>query len=182
MDFDNDTDNRYSVKRKLVDLEFVAIDKYALGDGETFNMSGLNEKYISLLIEHGIDETSDNYKKYIEDFLQKSVDNINFVRPSRKNESENVVLNETVSNAVDSFLDEYSNWDSDLIRLTKMMRKELLESRGDWKFVGKLTENIKKHLYWNFFWDNCYLVPILWIWIINVYLKFSVLLILFSKY
>ena len=106
------------------------------------SMSGLNEKYINLLIEHGIDETSDNYKKYIKD-LQKSVDNINFVRPSRKSESENVVLNETVSNAVDSFLDEYSNLDSDLIRLTKMMRKELLESRGDWKFVGKLTENIK---------------------------------------
>ena len=84
MDYNNDTDNRYSVKRKLVDLEFVAIAKYALGDGETFNMSGLNEKYISLPIEHGIDETSDNYKKYIKDLLQKSVDNINFVRPSRK--------------------------------------------------------------------------------------------------
>ena len=27
------------------------------------------------------------------------------------------------------------------------MRKELLESRGDWKFVGKLTENIKKPTY-----------------------------------
>ena len=52
MDYDNYTDNRYSEKRKLVDLEFVAIAKYALGDGETFNMCGLNEKYISLLIEH----------------------------------------------------------------------------------------------------------------------------------
>ena len=37
MDYDDDTDNRYSVKRKLVDFEFVAIAKYALGDGETFN-------------------------------------------------------------------------------------------------------------------------------------------------
>ena len=92
MDCDNDTDNRYSVKRKLVDLEFVAIAKYALEDGETFNMSGLNEEYISLLIEHGIDETSDNYKKYIKDLLQKSVDNINFVGPSRKSESEKEFL------------------------------------------------------------------------------------------
>ena len=134
---------RYSIHRKLVDLEFVASVKFSLADGEVLNMSDLNKKYICMLIEHGIPETSENNKKYVKDLLTKCIENINFILPPRRNESENLLLNETVSGAIDSFVDQYSNWDSDLIRITKMMRKELLDTRKKWKFSGKLNENIR---------------------------------------
>ena len=141
---DDDVNNkRYSIHRKLVDLEFVASVKLSLADGEVLNMSGLNKKYICMLIEHGIPETSDNNKKYIKDLLTKCIENINFIRPPRRNESESLLLNETVSSAIDSFVDQYSNWDSDLIRITKMMHNELLDTRKNWKFSGKLNENIR---------------------------------------
>ena len=141
---DDDVNNkRYSIHHKLVDLEFVASVKLSLADGEVLNMSDLNKKYICMLIEHGIPETSDNNKKYIKDLLTKCIENINFIRLPRRNESENLLLNGTISGAIDSFVDQYSNWDSDLIRVTKMMRKELLDTRKKWKFSGKLNENIR---------------------------------------
>ena len=141
---DDDVNNkRYSIHRKLVDLEFVASGKLSLTDGDVLNMSDLNKKYICMLIEHGIPETSDNNKKYIKDLLSKCIENINFIRPPRRNESENLLLNETVSAAIDSFVDQYSNRDYDLIRITKTMRKELLDTRKKWKFSGKLNENIR---------------------------------------
>ena len=140
---DHVNNKRYSIHRKLVDLEFVASVKLSMADGEVLNMSDLNKKYICMLIEHGIPETSDNNKKYIKELLTKCIENINFIRPPRRNEIENLLLNETVSGAIDSFVDQYSNWDSDLIRITKMMRKELLVTRKKWKYSGKLNENIR---------------------------------------
>ena len=115
---DDVNNKRYSIHRKLVDLEFVASVKLSLADGEVLNMSDLNKKYICMLIEHGIPKTSDNNKKYIKD-LTKCIENINFILPPRRNEKENLLLNETVSGAIDSFVDQYSNWDSDLISYYK---------------------------------------------------------------
>ena len=59
---DDVNNKRYSIHRKLLDLEFVASVKLSLADGEILNMSDLNKKYICMLIGHGIPETSDNNK------------------------------------------------------------------------------------------------------------------------
>ena len=62
-------------------------------------MCDLNKKlyiyiYIYILIEYGIPETNDSNKKYIKDLLTKCIENINFIRPPRSNESESLLLNE----------------------------------------------------------------------------------------
>ena len=57
-----------------------------------------------MLIKHGIPETSDNNKKYVKGLLTKCIENINFILPPRRNESENLLLNETISGTIDSLL------------------------------------------------------------------------------
>ena len=100
-------------------------------------MKDLNKDYIYLLEEHGLADVSDNYKKHIKALISGNIENISFVRPPQRNESEHVVS--TMS--VEAAFDDYMNLESELIRVSKLLRKELLQNHGKWAFSGSLTRH-----------------------------------------
>ena len=100
-------------------------------------MKDLNRDYIYLLEEHGLADISDNYKKHIKALISGNIENISFVRPPQRNESEHVVS--TMS--VEASFDDYMNWESELIRISKLLRRELLQNHGKWTFSGSLTRH-----------------------------------------
>ena len=57
------------------------------------------------------------------------------MRPPNRRESERVVSTTIVEDA----FDDYTNWESELMRISKLLRRELLENHGKWKFSGSLT-------------------------------------------
>ena len=40
--------------------------------------------------------------------------------------------------------EQSSNWDVDLVRVSKMLRRELLDNYGSWSFTGSVSTNIHK--------------------------------------
>ena len=141
----SDGHRRQEIHRKLADLELLVFVKSSLATGAVLNMKTLNKDYIDLRSEHGATEISDNYKKYIKKIISDKVENVSFIAPPRRNESEQVIQKSIISDAVDYMIEEQSsNWDVDLVRVSKMLRRELLDNYGSWSFTGSVSTNINK--------------------------------------
>ena len=79
-------------------------------------MKDLNKDYVYLLEEHGLVDVSDNYKTHIKTLISGNIENVSFMRPLQRNESEKVV---STMIAEDAF-EDYIHWESE----------ELLENHG----------------------------------------------------
>ena len=123
--------------RKLADVELLSFVRSDLALGEIVTMKDLNRDYIYLLEEHGLADISDNYKKHIKGHISGNIENISFVRPPQRNESKHVVSTMSVETA----FDDYMNWESELIRISKLLRRELLQNHGKLTFSGSLTRH-----------------------------------------
>ena len=108
--------------------------------GDCLNMKTLNQDYIKLLRNHGVADLGDNYKKHIKDIISSEVQNIVFVHPKQRNESEQVMLD---IGAVDNLIeDKNMAVYVDFTRITKLLCRELLENRARWTFSGSFDEYI----------------------------------------
>ena len=87
----NESGSKEVIIRKLADAGILSFVRADLSPGDMLTIKELNADCIYLLEEHDLVDISDNYKTHIKILLFTNIENISFVRPSQRNESEQVV-------------------------------------------------------------------------------------------
>ena len=69
---------------------------------ENLKMNNINDIYLEILNKYQVTlSDSQNYKKYLKKLIKEHISDVQFVKPTLKNQSEHVVMPETISKAVD---------------------------------------------------------------------------------
>ena len=126
--FANYMDNA-NLARLMCDEELLACVQNTL-----LNIADVNKEYVSILKRYHVEVTdSANYKTNLKDLIKGRLPNVQFVKTTRKNEPEAIVLDNTVSKAVEERA--YSIDAVDVQKLASLVRNEIMQYR-DWSFSG----------------------------------------------
>ena len=119
------------------ELLLLSVKSSLFVDGITLNMNEINDEYVSILKEHGIDDMyCGKHKKILKELLQEHIPNIEFVKSVRKNESETVTLSKSISQAMQLATSQNTSVDT-LVSVASVLRDEIMTHR-DWKFSTDL--------------------------------------------
>ena len=80
-------------------IEFLAATEVALRNEEILKMSDLQSAYQSILEENGVESMTCN-RKVLKELIKTEIDEVQFHRPERVNESERVTIKDTRDVAV----------------------------------------------------------------------------------
>ena len=109
-------------------------------DKSVLNMRDINDEYLLLLENYGLDHTYCDRKKYLKDLLMEKIPEIQFVNSIRKNESQKVSLATHVSEAME-MSSSYSTPVDAVSTVANILRQEALQYNV-WKFETEL-DNFK---------------------------------------
>jgi len=103
-------------------------------------MNDISEDYMSMLSENGVTLGSSHYKKHLKLLIKENVPGVEFVKPHRLNESEQVMSSRALAEAVDNVAHQGSE---EMIKrvadVAKVLRGELLNHRDTWHFAGSMS-------------------------------------------
>ena len=80
-------------------IEFLIATEVALRNGEILKMSDLQSAYQNILEEHGVGSMTCN-RKVLKELIKTEIDEVQFHRPERVNESDRVTIKDTRDLAV----------------------------------------------------------------------------------
>ena len=80
------------------------------------------------MLQSWVQIKSDNQNKYLKTLIAKHIPNVELVQPPRHNDSEKVMLSQSVGDAVDFALKQDTDTIiDDIVTLSRTLRNELLE-------------------------------------------------------
>ena len=119
------------------ELLLLSVKSSLFVDGITLNMNEINDEYVSILKEYGIDDMyCGKHNKFLKELRQEHIPNIEFVKSVRKNESETVTLSKSISQAMQLATSQNTSVDT-LVSVASVLRDEIMTHR-DWKFSTDL--------------------------------------------
>lgn len=124
------------------EIEFIEEVKTGLQAGEIQIMNDLAVRFKYIRENNGV-ENPDISNKRLKQLLSKNIDDIQFSKPARLNESERVTVKKTSDRALQMFEETEPETDMrNMFDVAKYLRKQILEVEP-WKFSGSLnTEGI----------------------------------------
>ena len=129
-----------NITKHMCDIEIVNAVKCSLSSGAVLSMNDVNYEYLSTLTEHGVSVDSSDFKRHLKSLITENISTAEFVRPHRLNESEHIINSKTLSVAVGKVVPQDSGETlSDIVRVTKLLRDELLNCKDKWHFTGNMS-------------------------------------------
>ena len=129
------------------DIEFICLVKGLLRDGSVLSMAELRVTYNSILQKNGVDNLQ--LERGIKEKLSLHIDNIHFMRPKRRNESE-CVFSTAVRDAAmeDAMTQNVEGNIRQLFKSASILRKTIEnQARHPWVFDGALNiGDAEKHV------------------------------------
>ena len=126
-------------------IEFLTTTEIALRNGNVLIMSDLQAAYDSILKENGVDKTTCS-RKALKQLISSEIDEVEFHKPKRVNESERVTIKGTRDAAV-QLTEQESDVQDDmntLFNAALRLRKSISKSKK-WVFGGSLDTLSKDH-------------------------------------
>ena len=123
--------------------ELITSVQNTLADPEVqINMSDVNDEYLSILRRYQVPVIEkENHRKHLKHLISDRMPDVQFVKSSRKNESENLVLPRVVSEAIE--LRSALLNDGEMVGYMKIiankLRDEIMQHR-DWSFKGNFDD------------------------------------------
>ena len=105
-------------------------------------MNSVNITYQNLLYENGLDEEegSDNYKQYLNKFIQENVQNVKFVKNTHAYRPEHICSEKAQGQALDQAIHEDGPINLKYMsEVAKYIRREILHSKK-WIFQGSFDD------------------------------------------
>ena len=135
-------------------IEFLTATEVALRNGEILKMSDLQSAYQSVLEENGVESMTCN-RKVLKELIKTEIDEVQFHRPERVNESDRVTIKDTRDVAVQ--LSEKVEQQRDMREEMKtlydavLLLRKCISKTKQWVFEGSLEtfskDNFPKELY-----------------------------------
>lgn len=155
---DNETDiSQEHTSVIAAKLEFVTMAESALKRGKIITMSDLQSAYDSICQENNVKTNKEN-RKTLKELLKSEIDEIEFHRPKKMNESERVSVKKARDIAIQQSEDAEDDCKSDMKTLydaAVQLRKSINKSKR-WSFGGSFdtltSENCPEELYCFFRW------------------------------
>ena len=128
-----------SYSKTLADIELLNfIENRVFQNPDTvLDMNNVNSTYRAILIENGAnpEDLSVNYKKQLKELIQENINDIVFIKTTRRNEPEQLVASETQKQALREHTDAIANEEGIrlLWKLAKKIRGEVLQKSGNSK-------------------------------------------------
>eukprot|EP00795_Rhopilema_esculentum_P017661 gene17661-9309_t len=125
----------------IADIEIINELRCSLENGTVTNINEVNQEYNNLLCEFGANTWSGDRKKYLKGLIVKHIPDVKFVKPPRKNESERILSEVSLGNAVYVY-EEDANDEEDIKCLSKaasVLRRIILNTEK-WRFEGSMTD------------------------------------------
>ena len=122
-----------SLVRSLCDEELlISVENSLVDENGQLSIADVYDAYLSIMRRYQIEiNEGGNYKKYLKHLITERIPNAQFVKSLRKNEPENIVLQSTLSKAVDiwSTLHDTDEKVTYLKHISRLLREELLDHR-----------------------------------------------------
>ena len=132
-----------TIIRSLCDEEFLLVVQNTLITDEiSLTMAELNEEYLSILERYQVQVNSTgNYRKHLKNLITERLPRVRVIKPFRQNKPEKVVLQATLSKAVEyqSSLLDSGELIGNLKNIADILREEMLQHRG-WSFKGSFED------------------------------------------
>ena len=129
-----------NVGQCMADIDIINAVKCSLSSGSVSYMNGINEEYDTdrhNMTQFVIDQDRTNFKVYLKHLITENIQYVDFVRPSRLKESEQVIISKTQAITVDNVIplepEEVLNY---IVEVAKVLCRELLEHRDTWHITG----------------------------------------------
>ena len=91
-----------NIGKCVSDTDIINAVKCSLSSGVVLNRKEVSEDYMSMLSENGVTLGSSHYKKHLKLLIKKNVPVVEFVKPHRLNESEQVMSSKALAEAVNN--------------------------------------------------------------------------------
>ena len=132
-----DTQSQSNIGKYIAAVDILNAVKCSIASGATITMNDINEEFVSLLSENGVNPCSSDHKKLLKSIISENIADVKFVKSHRANENEHVVSEKLPGVAV-SNLREQQNEEDDVKCIAKaasILRKQL-KTHVKWKFTG----------------------------------------------
>lgn len=129
------------------EIEFLKLVENQLADGSLTNMSTLKDVFDELLRNNGINNP-DCDKRKLKLLLQEHVEGIEFHKPKRLNQSDNVTLKKGRDSAVQLLVNSSESCSKDMKILydaAAILRKSISQLRR-WSFQGSFNDTTDEHI------------------------------------
>lgn len=125
-------------------IEFLTTTEIALKNGNLLIMSDLQAAYDSILKENGIQNKTCS-RKLLKQLIEREIDDVEFHRPKRVNESERITIKETKDAVIQLLIQESDVKDNikTLYAAALYLRKAFNKSKK-WVFEGSLVGILSK--------------------------------------
>ena len=104
------------------------------------SLNDLNEEYINILKENGVQETSSNYKKLIQDLIKDNIPNAEIRGSYRRNECNIVTSKETINSILATHLDDDDEGDMKVLLEAALILRKDIKNFPEWQFTGTFDD------------------------------------------
>ena len=86
-----DAQSQSNIGKYIAAVDILNAVKCSIASGATIMMNDINEAFVSLLSENGVNPFSSDHKKLLKSIISENIEDVKFVKSHRANESEHVV-------------------------------------------------------------------------------------------
>ena len=95
-----DTQSQSNIGQYIAAVDILNAVKCSIASGATITMNDINEEFVFLLSENGVNTCSSDHKKLLKSIISENIEDVKFVKSHRANESEHVVSEKLLAVAV----------------------------------------------------------------------------------
>ena len=98
-------------------------------------MNNINTTYINLFQDNNHADINSNYKRFLKQLILENIPYVEFIKLTRKNESEKLCSTKEKDNVIDTALENAKDNMSNIFETARSIRKNIIKARP-WKFDG----------------------------------------------